>query len=693
MDAIALPIAVLVLWYVVRSCRLLLVPLAATCTAAATSFGIMYFVGLGFPVEITTPSLMMSILIAMSVDYSLFILTRFREELLRLRSSDLDQVAQVHEAVVVTMQTAGTTVLLSGVVFTASFVVLAFFPLAFISSLGVGCAVALGLTIVVNLTLAPCILGAFPCFFARCVAPEAHQTRRWASNLRHQVFRTSSSGDSKAERQLSLSYSSLSTGDSCRPIASAGAASCEETAVAEARMRGYRPFWVWLGRTNTTFPGNLVFLSLVLILISNMGCATFSMKITDNMLQSIPRGTNSYESFRRLTEVFGAGNIEPYKVMLEARADDNSILTAGFWNTSQQILKEMADQLAPEVSGADFQFMSYNNGSDIPWKDIHLCLQAPELPKENWLQRQVAKVLHHRQYVQYLGEELQYSEYCPEILYWLDFFTDARRQQNATFGHIRTKFDPTGNKGSAFLKKLRSLAEDMSRQHGVPITVVGNAANNLDIIEKIYAIFPMTIVITLLIVLLAVGVVFKSAFIPLRSVLSICLTLCWVYGLAVSTYQWGALDWTGLAGLSGQFKAQPWCIPIISFFIVVGICLDYDMFLLTRATEFRSMGMEAQQAMLHALCSTGGIITAAGVIMSIAFGGLLFSTMLNVNALAFFMVFAVLCDTFLVRCLFAPAIMSYAGRFNWWPGPLYKDRNVALSASLLSCSEARADSC
>eukprot|EP00747_Dinoflagellata_sp_TGD_P010762 gnl/TRDRNA2_/TRDRNA2_120137_c3_seq1.p1 gnl/TRDRNA2_/TRDRNA2_120137_c3~~gnl/TRDRNA2_/TRDRNA2_120137_c3_seq1.p1 ORF type:complete len:649 (+),score=55.25 gnl/TRDRNA2_/TRDRNA2_120137_c3_seq1:276-1949(+) len=421
------------------------------------------------------------------------------------------------------------------------------------------------------------------------------------------------------------------------------------------RMRAYSPFWVWLAHAETTFPNSLLPLSIVLVLIAAVGSAVPSMRITDNLLQSIPRGTNSYESFRRLQETFGVGSIDPYRVMLEARREDASILTSGFWDVSQHILGEMATRLQPDVDGSDFQFMSYSVGNKIPWRAADVCMRRPAV-----------------------------SVLCGEILYLVDLFTDARRQKHATFGFIRTKFDPLGNKGQAFLHKLRSVADEWSARSGVRITIVGSPANQLDIIQIVYGIFPTTIAIMLSIILLALGIVFRSVLIPIRSVLSILLTLFWVYGLAVLTYQWGILDWTGLGGLSGAFKAQPWCIPIVSFFIVVGICLDYDIFLLTRATEFRSMGMHAHEAVQHALCSTGGIITAAGVIMSIAFGGLLFSTMLQVNALAFFMVFAVLCDTFMVRCLVAPATMAFVGRFNWWPGPLHKDREGTLSVSLLS---------
>merc|ERR1712151_1112566 len=166
------------------------------------------------------------------------------------------------------------------------------------------------------------------------------------------------------------------------------------------------------------------------------------------------------------------------------------------------------------------------------------------------------------------------------------------------------------------------------------------------------------VVSTLVLALITLGIAFRSLFIPLRSVASIGLTLLFAYGSAVLVYQDGIGDWIGLKGLSGSFKAQHYLVPVICFSMVVGICLDYDIFLLSRSTEYREAGMESTEAIRHGLCSTGGIITAAGIIMAIAFGGLMFASMLVVNGLGFYMVSAVLYDTFIIRCLFAPALMS-----------------------------------
>lgn len=183
--------------------------------------------------------------------------------------------------------------------------------------------------------------------------------------------------------------------------------------------------------------------------------------------------------------------------------------------------------------------------------------------------------------------------------------------------------------------------------------------------------FLEMVLITCGFVLFLVGAAFKSIFVPVRSVFTICASLLWVYGAEVLVYDKGGLNWLGFSGLSGGASGSNfstmWFCPIISFSIVVGISLDYDCFLITRITEFRRAGYATVDAIVMGLACTGSIITTAGIIMAVAFGGLLFSSESCVNQLAFYLVFATLFDTFVVRTFLVPALMSLAGELCWWP--------------------------
>jgi len=144
-----------------------------------------------------------------------------------------------------------------------------------------------------------------------------------------------------------------------------------------------------------------------------------------------------------------------------------------------------------------------------------------------------------------------------------------------------------------------------------------------------------------------------------------------VYGSAVLVFQDGMLDFLGIPGINARLGAVNFMAPVVLFPICAGICLDYDVFLITRIGEYRAAACSPNIAIQHGLCNTGGIITAAGLIMTTAFSGHIAAQLEGVNVFGFFLVVTVLFDTFVMRPIFTPACMSLMGRYNWWPGPQF----------------------
>ena len=160
-DGIALPIALLILALVLRSLRLLILPVICIAVSILTSFALVYPISLSTTTVSFTPSLMMSATLAMSIDYSLFLLSRYREELLACNS--------IYMAIAIMLKTSGRTVLLSGLTLALCFAGLAFFRVSVLSIPGLATAIAIINAVVVNLSLTPALLFAFPEFFAKCV--------------------------------------------------------------------------------------------------------------------------------------------------------------------------------------------------------------------------------------------------------------------------------------------------------------------------------------------------------------------------------------------------------------------------------------------------------------------------------------------------------------------------------------------
>ena len=111
----------------------------------------------------------------------------------------------------------------------------------------------------------------------------------------------------------------------------------------------------------------------------------------------------------------------------------------------------------------------------------------------------------------------------------------------------------------------------------------------------------------------------------------------------------------------------------MSFSILVGLALDYDIFLMSRVVEFRKLGWSDRASVCLAIEKTGSIITAAGVIMSVSFAGLLLPKSTVLNQYGFSLFVGVVLDTFIVRTVVVPVIFTafdidkVIKQFNWYP--------------------------
>ena len=171
-----------------------------------------------------------------------------------------------------------------------------------------------------------------------------------------------------------------------------------------------------------------------------------------------------------------------------------------------------------------------------------------------------------------------------------------------------------------------------------------------------------------------IGIFFRSIFAPIRSIVSITLTLGFSFGLAVYVFQDGTFNWTNIRVLTSIGDEMCWLVPIMAFSILIGLALDYDVFLVSRVVEFRLEGNEHRSSIAMGLDSTGGIIAAAGVIMAVAFGSLLFSSNPVLYQWSFILTTGVLVHTFFVEPLVVPILISLSGEYCWWPRRLPEEQ-------------------
>lgn len=125
-EMIAIPLTLLLLLFVFRSLVAAVLPLLVGFIAILGTLLSLLIIGSITDVSIYAINLTTALGLGLAIDYSLFVVSRFREELRAGRT--------VEEAVVRTMQTAGKTVLISALTVAVSLSALLVFPLYFLRS-------------------------------------------------------------------------------------------------------------------------------------------------------------------------------------------------------------------------------------------------------------------------------------------------------------------------------------------------------------------------------------------------------------------------------------------------------------------------------------------------------------------------------------------------------------------------------
>ena len=145
-----LPVALVVLLLVFGAVVAGLVPLVLALVAIIAALGLTALVGIAFDLSIFTVNMLSGMGLALGIDYSLFVVSRFREE----RSAGRDKL----DAIAATGTTASRAVLFSGVAFVIAMFGLLIIPNTIFRSLAAG-AILVGITsVLAALTLLPAVL-------------------------------------------------------------------------------------------------------------------------------------------------------------------------------------------------------------------------------------------------------------------------------------------------------------------------------------------------------------------------------------------------------------------------------------------------------------------------------------------------------------------------------------------------------
>jgi len=653
---VSLPMAMIVLALSLNNFRLLLIPLACLPCGLIFSFGLLGLAAqAGLLVSTATAPLMYATLMAISIDYALFLLTRFKEE--------IEANVEVTAAVEAMLTYSGHTVCGSGLTLMFCFFALLFFPVQVLQSIGLGVILSILAAIIVSMSLLPACLLAWPKFFSNFTKCGCDR-----DNSRSLV----PSGTSGMHRTHS---------DLGAPVPPAGKTT----------------FWDRWGIMATSNGAALVTGSLLLV-VGALALIEFGhlRKSLDIFLWE-PRSSVTTATMHRFGQSFTMGAIAPYRLLLtpsngtqkSMKGDLAPIYDATFWNSSQNMLADITASFAPSskttgvVASVMYGFHVLGRQDEKALDRATVAMVDPFLLNraefcgefQNIIMQDVCEVfvktkvcsdlpdIITQRMLMFPEHELNsFVEDCTLLQGVLE--ATVSRSRDALYALLVPSELVASDEAVRWTRTCRDvIAQDYP---GVTPHLVGTTADMMDAIDAIYQRVPLIIMVTVSLCLILVSLLTKSLAFGVSSVVLISWTVVLVFSIGALVYQHGIFGASAPAPLA-ESGGLAWIVLPLTGTVILGLGLDYDLFLLGRVCEGRMMGLSDRDAIAVGVSKTGPVITSAGIIMAVAYSGLLMSDIPILNQTSLLLVAAVLIDTFFIRALATPAVHAPLGKLNWWP--------------------------
>ncbi len=262
----------------------------------------------------------------------------------------------------------------------------------------------------------------------------------------------------------------------------------------------------------------------------------------------------------------------------------------------------------------------------------------------------------------------------PSQLLHLKEFQEAAKVFISPDGHsvrylVQTKLNPFGTEAMDQVDRIMATARGAQPNTALAdatVSMTGYTVGLKDTRDYYRHDIRFIIAVTLLVVLLTLIVLLRAIVAPLYLVASVVVSYLSAVGIGVLVFQF----------LLGQ--QLHWSVPPLAFVVLVAVGADYNMLLVSRMRD--ESPRSTRYGIIRTLSSTGGVITAAGLIFAASMGGLLFSSIGTVVQGGVVIGVGILLDTFLVRTITVPAIAALVGRANWWPSRVGARRSASPSA-------------
>lgn len=196
------------------------------------------------------------------------------------------------------------------------------------------------------------------------------------------------------------------------------------------------------------------------------------------------------------------------------------------------------------------------------------------------------------------------------------------------------------------------------------VAVGGEAGDNYDWINRLSERMPLVIGFILLLTLVIMGITFRSAVIAALSAALNLLSVGVAFGVMTLVFQdgWGS----GLLDFSAPGYLIEW-LPLFVMVVLVGLSMDYHVFVLSRVQEHVRAGLPSRLAVRRGIADTAGVVTSAAAVMVAVFSIFAMLSMMEMKMMGVGLATAILVDATIVRLVALPALLTLLGDKAWWP--------------------------
>lgn len=505
-------------------------------------------------VDFMIPTILLTVLIGVGTDYSIFIVARHREE--RVNGLPL------HKAIIQSVTWAGESITTSGATVIISFLSLAITSIVLMQTMGLVVGLGVIVMLAVSLTFAPALTAV----------------------LGDRIFWPN-------------------TGERFQKYA-------ESVKQKSVHKNGY------FARSGNFSVKHAKVVVLIAILVTIPTFYVYATTVpTYDFLGGASNSLESIQASHTLTNSFGGGKLFPSYVVVTF---DDPVVQNGVFNPdAMATIQQISNQIS---SHADVQEVS-----------------SPTMPYDVPIDYQT---------INSTSDETTYNSIMSHI------GSDNR----SALITLRFSVDPYSTPAMNAAQDMRnSLHKNFDNTDGVTgIYMGGTTGGILDtknvFVDQFNVILPIVAVGVSLVLFFVLG----SLLLPLFALVSVLMSIVWTLAVTAVVFQ-SAFNY-GLLFMT----------PLILFVLLLGLGMDYNIFILTRIREEAAKGEKLNTAIVHSIEQTGGIITAAAIILAGSLGALMLSSNLLLVEMGFAFSFSILIDALVVRTYLVPAVMSMLGKWNWY---------------------------